>query len=95
MATMSAPKYRRRHQQLRARLLAALTPGTPCPQIVNGRMCGKPMYPTQNLDLGHNDDGTYLGLVHSRCNRQAGAINSNRGAITRTLAAITSSGRRW
>ena len=50
----------------------------------------------QALDLGHGPDGGYLGLVHARCNRQQGAINSNRGIVRRPLRTIAAGrGRRW
>jgi len=35
------------------------------------------MYPGQALELGHDSTGGYLGLVHARCNHQAGAIYGN------------------
>ena len=77
---MAALKYRGQHPQLRAQLLAVLKPGTPCRQIVRGKICGQPMWPgIQELHLGHDDHGGYIGIVHARCNEQAGAINSNRG----------------
>jgi hypothetical protein len=79
---MSAPSYGGQHQQLRRQLLAVLKPGTPCPQPVNGKPCGKPMWPgIQKLDLGHSEHGGYIGIVHARCNQQDGAIegNKNRG----------------
>lgn len=92
---MAALKYRGKHPKLRAILLKRLVPGTPCPQPVNGRVCGQPMYPTQKLHLGHAPDGSYLGLVHARCNTQQGAINSNRGVVRRPLKRMVSTGRRW
>ena len=58
-------------------------------------MCGQVMYREQDLDLGHDDRGGYLGLVHARCNRQAGAISSNRGVVRRPLVRVPPSGRKW
>jgi|SRR5580692_10509484 hypothetical protein len=76
---MSAPSYGGQHQALRRQLLAVLKPGTPCPQPVNGKPCGKPMWPgIQKLDLGHDDQGGYIGIVHARCNQQDGANKGNR-----------------
>lgn len=95
---MAARKYQGRHPKLRIILLRHLVPGTPCPQVVNGKICGQPMYPTQALDLGHDPRGGWLGLVHARCNRQEGAINSNRGIVRRPLVTIATTagrGRRW
>ena len=92
---MASPKYHYRHQQLRKRLLRRHRPGDPCPQVVAGVVCGQPMYVEQGLDLGHDDRGGWLGLVHARCNRQAGAINSNGGVVRRTLKALPGTGRKW
>lgn len=75
---MPSPQYRYAHQQLRAFLLPRLRPGTPCRQdFPDGTVCGKPMWPGQPLDLGHDSNGGYLGLVHRACNRRAGGINGN------------------
>lgn len=74
-------KYNAAHKALRAILLRRLIPGTPCPQVVNGKVCGEPMWPWQPLDLGHNADGTWLGLTHRACNRRAGGINGNRSPL--------------
>ena len=53
------------------------------------------MYRTQQLDLGHPTDGlTGMALEHSHCNRQAGAINSNRGVIV-VVARQNGKGRPW
>ena len=70
--TTSARGYGQAHQQARARLLAALIPGTPC------RRCGHPMYPWQKLDAGHPDNAPARtrqppdALEHATCNRAAG-----------------------
>ena len=95
---MAALKYRGRHPKLRERLMRDLRrrPGQPCPQVVAGRVCGQPMWPdSQDIDLGHAPDGSYLGLTHARCNRQAGAIASNRGIVRKPLVLISGSGRKW
>ena len=94
---MAALKYRGRHPKLRERLMRDLRrrPGQPCPQVVAGVVCGQPMYREQALDLGHDDKGGYIGLVHARCNRQAGAIASNRGIVRKPLVLISGSGRKW
>jgi hypothetical protein len=73
------------HQKLRAVLLRALVPGSPCPR------CQQPMWPKlQQLDLGHvdGDKTRYSGLEHARCNRSSGAkfgnlLRGRSGAITR------------
>jgi hypothetical protein len=76
---MASPLYRTAHQRLRDYLLARLVPGAPCPQVfADGTVCGKPMYRTQPLDLGHNSTGGYLGIVHAACNRREGGIRGNR-----------------
>ena len=92
---MAARKYQGRHPKYRAYLMRRLVPGTPCPQVVQGIVCGQPMYATQELDLGHDDNGGYIGLVHARCNRQAGAINSNRGVVRKPLVRMANTGRKW
>ena len=44
--------------------MAVLKPGTLCRQVVNGRVCGKPMWPgIQELHLGHDVHGGYIGMV--------------------------------
>ena len=69
---MASLKYRGTWPQLRAIALRRLIPGTPC------RRCGKPMWHSQPLDLGHPTDGhAGLALEHRSCNRAAGARNSN------------------
>ena len=93
---MAKPQYQGKHPKLRAYLLRRLRPGIDtCPQVVNGIVCGQPMYVEQGLDLGHDDRGGWLGLVHARCNRQAGAIASNGGKVTRRLVRVPPSGRKW
>jgi hypothetical protein len=59
--------------RLRRSLLAAMRDGDPCPR------CGRPMFRTQALDVGHVVDVVAGGaladgarLEHGRCNRQAG-----------------------
>lgn len=70
--------YGHRHQQERARLLAALRDGDPCPR------CGGPMFRTDELDVGHVVDVADGGahgprrLEHAACNRSAGAAAGNR-----------------
>jgi hypothetical protein len=74
VANTSQRGYGWPHQQLRATLLRALVPGSPCPR------CRQPMWPElQALDLGHvdGDKTRYSGLEHSRCNRRAGATYGN------------------
>lgn len=78
---MPALRYAGQHQQLRALLLRQLIPGTPCPQVVDGHLCGQPMYRDQALELGHTPEGSYLGLVHRTCNRADGAIRRTRVCI--------------
>ena len=93
---MAALKYRTRHQKLRVIELRRLRPGIDvCRQVVAGVVCGQPMYREQALDLGHDDKGGYIGLVHARCNRQAGAIASTRGVVRKPLVLISGSGRKW
>lgn len=78
------------HQKLRAALLAALIPGSPCPR------CHQPMWPgAQLLDLGHldGDKTRYAGLEHSRCNRQAGGREGHRRR--RAMAQPRPTSRRW
>jgi hypothetical protein len=93
--TTTTRGYSTRHQQLRTRLLAALQPGTPCPQTFpDGTTCGQPMWRTQALHLGHTDDRSqYLGLVHAACNLRAAAMHGNRKARTGRRQFTTS--RRW
>jgi hypothetical protein len=69
---VSAPgAYGGPHQAIR-RALLPYAYGQPCPR------CGRPMLPSQPLDLDHRDDRAgYLGMSHSRCNRQAGARLGN------------------
>ena len=68
-----------KHQQIRARLIRALRPGTLCPR------CGKPMYRWQQLDAGHSRERALYGphvqadrVEHASCNRAAGAALGNR-----------------
>ena len=75
---IEAIRYGSDHRKLRLIALANLVPGSPCPQPIDGVVCGKPMWPTQRLHLGHADDGSYLGLVHAVCNERAAAIKGNR-----------------
>lgn len=86
MATTSERGYGWAHQRLRAALLAALVPGSPCPR------CHQPMWPrAQDLDLGHVEGSgktMYEGLQHSTCNRSSGARFGNQlrgrdGSVTR------------
>ncbi|SRR6266511_2146316 len=64
-------RYGPEHQALRVRLLDTEI-GTPCAR------CGKPLLPSQSIDLDHTDDGRgYRGLSHARCNRRAAAIKGN------------------
>ena len=72
------------HQADRRRLLAELRPGEPCLQrFRDGTICGKPMWPSQELDRGHIIDRALGGangpaiLVHASCNRIAGAQLGN------------------
>ena len=79
---MTAPRYNGTHPKIRAQLMAVLKPGTPCEQVVKGKRCGLPMWPgVQALDLGHDGNGGYIGIVHASCNRAAGQATgaSNRG----------------
>jgi hypothetical protein len=67
-------RYGWRHRKLRAAALADAY-GTPCVR------CGKPMLPSQRLDLDHVDGAgptEYLGFSHSGCNAAAGAVRGNR-----------------
>jgi len=91
--------YGAQHKALRRDLLAALIPGTPCPQTFpDGTVCGRPMYATQALHLGHTQDKRgYLGLVHAACNDSAAQLwaQARRGmGITATRAAALVRGRR-
>jgi predicted nucleic acid-binding Zn ribbon protein len=68
------------HQADKRRLLAEFRPGDPCLQrFRDGTVCGKPMFPWQELDRGHIIDRALGGvngpaiLVHASCNRKAGA----------------------
>jgi hypothetical protein len=64
-------RYGPEHQALRTQLLDTEI-GTPCAR------CGKPLLPSQPIDLDHTDDGRgYRGLSHARCNRRAAAIRGN------------------
>ena len=69
-----ARRYGRRHRRIRAYWLPYVTEGR-----VDCARCGQRIHPTDPWDLGHRDDGTegYWGPEHSRCNRAAGARNSN------------------
>lgn len=87
--------YDNRHKRIRKRLIATMTPGTPC------WWCGKPMYP----EAEKNPDGRPLAadhvqaggagrneaagrLLHFTCNsaRQDGARDDTRPAITHAEA---------
>lgn len=72
--------YGREHEELRAALLAALVPGSPCYR------CGEPMWPdSQDIDLGHTEDRSgYRGLEHARCNRAAGGRKAAANRARRT-----------
>ena len=84
----TARGYDHRHKRLRAALLAALVPGTPCPH------CHRPMHPSMALDLDHADDRSgYRGLAHASCNRRAGANKRNAARANTTLAPVKS--RKW
>jgi 5-methylcytosine-specific restriction endonuclease McrA len=65
------------HQQDRARKIAAMVEGTPCPN------CGLPMSKAQALELDHvipramgGTDGV-TRLTHAKCNRSSGATLGN------------------
>jgi hypothetical protein len=84
----TARGYDHRHRRLRQALLAALTPGTPCPH------CHQPMHPSMDLDLDHTDDRRgYRGLAHRACNRRAGANKRNAMRGNSVAAPVTS--RKW
>jgi hypothetical protein len=91
MATTTERGYGWQHQRLRAALLRALVPGSPCPR------CHQPMWPAvQDVDLGHVEGSgktAYLGILHASCNRRDGARYGNQlrgrdGSTTRRR-------RRW
>jgi hypothetical protein len=94
-----ALRYGTEHRNLRADLIAALVPGTPCPQdFPDGTICGRPMYVSQRLHLGHTRDGQgYLGLVHAYCNDRAAQMwaQYRRGRGIRTRAATVRGRRLW
>jgi HNH endonuclease len=75
---MPKPQYGWAHQRARALALSILADGTPC------RYCHRPMHKWQRLDLDHivpvamGGSGGPTVLVHSRCNRVAGAVMGNR-----------------
>jgi hypothetical protein len=82
----TAKGYGWSHQKLRAALLRALVPGSPCPR------CHQPMWPgIQALDLGHVEGSgktKYEGITHATCNRSSGAKFGNQlrgrdGSVTR------------
>lgn len=93
-----ALRYNAEHRRLRADLIAALIPGTPCPQdFPDGTRCGKPMYAWQKLHLGHTRDLTgYLGLVHAFCNDRAAQLwaQARRGSTRVLTRAAPARGRR-
>lgn len=89
MTTTTARGYGYRdHQVHRDRLLRIHRDGTPCPAVINGETCGKPMYrdKTRNydgmaLEADHEDqlqDQTSRRghrpsrLLHGKCNRKLG-----------------------
>ena len=73
-APRAARGYGKRHDQVRAQLLAAFTPGQPC------AIGGEPLYSKDNLDLAHNETRTgWKGLACARHNRNTG--NTGRNAI--------------
>ena len=89
MSTTTARGYGYRdHQVHRDRLLRIHRDGTPCPAVINGETCGKPMYrdKTRNydgmaLEADHEDqlqDQTSRRghrpsrLLHGKCNRKLG-----------------------
>lgn len=89
-AVMGNPEhYGKRHQRLRAELIASGTwVGVPC------FYCKKLMWPGQRLDLAHADDdqgrsvpGKYVGLVHAWCNHSAGGSVNPWGIRARAAAA--------
>jgi len=91
---MASLKYRNTWPKLRILALQRLIPGTPC------RRCGKPMYHTQPLDLGHPTDGhDGIALEHRSCNRRAGGINGNRSPLRKgkpdNRKPKRSAGRQW
>ena len=69
-----ADPYGTTHRKIRQWLLSnlAAAPGQPC------RICGRPMYTSQNLHLHHSDPTAKLAglpgdqLVHAGCNMTAG-----------------------
>lgn len=81
-ARSRSPDYGVRHQRLRGKLLLRFTEGSPCPQrFLDGSLCGKPMWRSQKLELGHAPDRRhYIGLVHASCNHRAGAEAMNAAA---------------
>ena len=67
--------YGTTHRRIRSQWQQLINLGTIpiCPR------CKQPITPAQQWDLGHNDKRNgYNGPEHAHCNRQAGAINSNR-----------------
>lgn len=78
-AAIRKQSYNAEHRALRKRLLDEFIPGSPCPQhFADGTRCGRPMYLSQNLHLGHTDDRSgWIGLVHASCNMRAAAMRSN------------------
>ena len=89
MSTTTARGYGYRdHQVPRDRLLRAHRDGTPCPAVINGEQCDKPMYRDKarnydgmSLEADHEDQlqdqDTRRGhrpsrLVHAKCNRRLG-----------------------
>lgn len=80
--------YNYAHKQTRKRLLADLkaNPGQPC------RRCGRPMYVTQRLDLGHPPGApASVGGKGDRLEHQA----CNRGHRPPTPPPRPSASRRW
>lgn len=62
-----AAGYGQEHRELRAMLLTALA-ADPGSQFCC--RCEKPMFPWEQLDLGHNADRSgWTGLEHANCNR--------------------------
>ena len=71
---MALPKYRRAHQQLRARWAPVVAAGG-----VNCSRCHQPIIHGQAWDLGHVEGNPYqyAGPQHQRCNRDT---TNERGA---------------
>ena len=66
--------YGRAHRARRAHLAPLVAAG-----VLDCARCGKRIEPGEPFDLGHLDGEKtrYSGVVHSHCNRRAGAIAGN------------------